>query len=143
MKAEELMIGDWVYGCTDPYETDRDKKKYPVKVIRIDADGDTMTEGENPFTEPYEDEWWNLEPIPLTPEILEKNGFERPDARSLYFTKSDDYFDVAIHEITDSIWYFEYQNCEFNLPPCSVLVAYVHELQHALRLCGIDKEIVL
>lgn len=143
MKANELMIGDWVYGCTDPYETDRDKKKYPVKVIRIDADGDTMTEGENPFTEPYEDEWWNLEPIPLTPEILEKNGFvQNPRSKSR-----------RSHQIcTDSVyisWWRGRLNILFkpfighSANHVNVDGKYVHELQHALRICGIEKEIVL
>ena len=85
----------------------------------------------------------NLEPIPLTPKILGKNGFTRPNDRVRYFTESTDYYDVDIHEITDSIWCFEYQNCEAHFPPCLILIAHVHELQHALRLCGISKDITL
>lgn len=137
------MIGDWVYGCTDPYETDRDKKKYPVKVIRIDANGDTMTEGENPFTDPYEDEWWDLEPIPITPEILEKNGFKQdPKSRS---RKSHQ---IITNDVYISWWkgrlnimYKPFVGHSTNHINCDG--KYVHELQHALRLAGIKKEILL
>lgn len=150
MKANELMIGDWVYGCTDPYDKDEEQKKYPVKVIKIDIDGDTWTIGNNPFTEPYEDEWWNIEPIPLTPEILEKNGFVNISNHTLkggntfrldieqrgydycVTIKPRDYFKLQSY---DDRWY---TLCEMEFG-CN----YVHELQHALRLCGIEKEIVL
>ena len=50
MKTKELMIGDWVYGT--------EKKKYG-RVDRLEHD--------------VEDE--SVEPIPLTEEILKKNGF--------------------------------------------------------------------
>lgn len=151
MKANELMIGDWVYGCTDPYSPDEEQKKFPVKVIRIDIDGDIYTMGNNPSDDPYDDEWWNIEPIPLTPEILEKNGFT--------YCKSDGGFylhttisygnwdvDVVLFDVTD-----EYRNNQLHIssPDDSYIAIHlmecnhVHELQHALRLCGIKKEISL
>lgn len=147
MKENELMVGDWVYGCTDPYSPDEEQKKFPVKVIRIDLDGDIYTMGQNPSDDPYDDEWWNIEPIPITPEILEKN-FEKREVRILVGTKThyclgNDYFDLAVSEYTDSIWEVEYTNCEAHFPLIRNLVGYVHELQHALRLCGITREITI
>ena len=143
MKADELMVGDWVYGCTDPYDQDEEQKKYPVKVIRIDAYGDIMTEGENPFTEPYEDEWWNLEPIPLTPEILEKNFGVVERSSDGYSCVINRELLLAFHlEATLDIWIAQpsdWPHLTYSLP----LPRYVHELQHALRICGIEKEIVL
>ncbi len=133
MKTNELMIGDWVLhhndGCIDAMN---DTAPYD-EAIRIEQSDFELDEC---F-------WSRLDPIPITPEILEKNGFKRPNERVRYFMDSDDYYDVAIHEITDSIWYFEYQNCEVHLPPCCVHIAHVHELQHVLHLCGIDKEITI
>ena len=81
-----------------------------------------------------------LQPIPLTPEILEKNGFKK---EGRYFIIEDDYYDVSIREITDSIWRVKYCNTEFSAFDCILHIAFIHELQHALRLCGIEKEIVL
>ena len=158
------MVGDWVYGCTDPYDKDEEQKKYPVKVIKIDIDGDTWTIGNNPFTEPYEDEWWNLEPIPITPEILEKNGFERRD--DLVERIEDPLpFIYEDKETTESVsvgWRDSYdnglrdENAEYFEEYWKIWIdafdaryektariLYVHELQHALRLVGIKKEIVL
>lgn len=55
MKAEELMIGDWYY-------LESEGKMYPYQVTAED-----FVKGETP----------NFQPIPLTPEILKKNGFTR------------------------------------------------------------------
>lgn len=156
MKATELMIGDWVYGCTDPYSPDEEQKKFPVKVIRIDIDGDIYTMGKSPSDDPYDYEWWNIEPIPLTPEILEKNGFKYDGSgqRSMML--------MTPHGVSGTRWNIyvglKHKTIDvFSAPPVEkspgwrkhnkvyleVCGCYVHELQHALRLCGIDKEIVL
>ena len=73
-------------------------------------------------TSPY------LVPIPLTDEILKKN-FPEP---------------------TDGITWFPQEggfNCHSYVPHCEInafgLFKYVHQLQHAIRLCGIKKEITL
>lgn len=88
-----------------------------------------------------------LEPIPLTSEILEKNGFEKTScglgATVYTFSDDDEYYAIAIDEYTDSIWRIEYTNCEFTFLLLRIIVSFVHELQHALRLWGISKEITL
>lgn len=61
MKTNELMIGDWVR-CTDPK---------PFKVEQIDG-VEEQVYGDDGFYVDTAD----LQPIPLTGEILEKNGFE-------------------------------------------------------------------
>ena len=55
MKVEELMIGDW-------YWWEAEGKKYPMQVTK---DSFRL----------FDEDISNFEPIPLTPEILEKNGF--------------------------------------------------------------------
>ena len=80
-----------------------------------------------------------IEPIPLTGRILEKNGFEKK-----YNGYGNDY-----------IIYLSYPEREFRLYECfdgygsnivgygikisgnTVEINYLHELQHALRLCGL------
>lgn len=79
-----------------------------------------------------------LEPIPLTSEILEKNGFKH------YITEenSDDFDNregdlyYCLNKTADG-----YMSCidvahSFTI---SGLIKYVHELQHILRLCGLDE----
>ena len=141
MKPNELMLGDWV-----TFKDCQFDNPMPIKMIAIGyQDGE-----ENCLVQINGDDACDIIAIddeivgiPLTPEILEKNGFTRPNVRVQYFTESTDYYDVDIHEITDSIWCFEYQNCKAHFPPCLILIAHVHELQHALRLCGIEKEITI
>ena len=82
-----------------------------------------------------------LRPIPITPEILEKNGFKNngKDKDMYYWNWSicDDC--ISYDNGTGKIRIFHsLGNLVFVLP-----LRYVHELQHALKLCKIEKEIIL
>ena len=67
-----------------------------------------------------------LEPIPLTPKILEKNGFEYEPYKLAWHLPNG--FRILISEI----W-------ELYLDDCLKAKLYnVHQLQHALRLCGLS-----
>lgn len=121
MKANELMIGDFVLDGNDY-----------AQVTSITCDGNIeTTHNEHSNIE-------LIEPIPLTPEILEKNGFEK--VQSIYFLKS-------LNKRYPYLLFIEYNivnNCLFindGLIPMPIL--YVHQLQHVLRLCGIEKEVEL
>lgn len=119
MKSTDLMIGDWVYR-PDCYSK--------VKEIRENGIiGLDHLRGIISFEE--------LKPIPLTPEILEKNGF--------VYDSEDKLFEDIYPRI--SMLYSQYrlvENGGINYGEMSE-IKYVHQLQHALRLCGIDKEIEL
>ncbi|MCR5658933.1 MAG: hypothetical protein K6G25_06365 [Bacteroidales bacterium] len=143
MEAKELMIGDWVYQAqfVDAIKPYTGHGWLPVKVPSV------------PFDEDY-----FIEPIPLTPEILEKNGFkkngipnsiasikemdwcddtyvwsrqETPDERMFVSVYMDDPYNFFVEVIC--------QYCHVD----GIHVKYVHELQHALKLCKIEKEIQL
>ena len=83
-----------------------------------------------------------IEPIPLTPEILEKNGLEKDNHGRLF----GEYFDedinrdleITVDSKTGEVWW-SYNWDEYWI----IRLRYVHQLQHALRLCGIEKEIIL
>ena len=128
MKATDLMIGDWVetghlvYNKVQEIARDNDMQWY----ISF-ACGITLFR------------MYEFGPVPLTPEILEKNGF--------VFVKSSD---------KDTVWngWWIYENLELgtccldregNWPCCinitdsNVPCEYVHQLQHALRLCGLNE----
>lgn len=124
MEAKDLMIGDWVFD---------EQMGIPVPVCSIREGRECL-----------------CRPIPLTPEILKKNGFEdisdhtlkgcdtfRLDIEQRGFDycvtiKLKDYFKLQSY---DDRWY---TICEMEFG-CN----YVHELQRALKLCNIDKEIIL
>lgn len=131
MKANELMIGDWVqYPATMG-------NLVPCKVVGISTE---ITVEFTTGARKYE-ALKVAQPIPLTSEILEKNGFERTN--DYHFFDGDEYYEMELREISDSIWFVEYTDLEFSMPSQRMTVCNVHELQHALRLCGIEKNIEL
>ena len=73
----------------------------------------------------------NIEPILLTPEILEKNLGVLDEIDGSY-------------RLTDLGFWIGGRCAPFGFMISNVYVElnYVHELQHALRLCGIKKNIV-
>ena len=130
MKTTDLMIGDWVMA---------DNKLLKVSDIlryRIYA---------HDAVEYYHIE--NLEPILLTPEILKNNGFELV-ADSERVTKAFiDLYDLWECEITQQqtlTLFYDRNSKDYHLQAFGDNISniyFVHELQHALRLCGIKKEI--
>lgn len=111
MKANELMIGDWVV-------INENHPDCPF-TRRVDI-GDLSF-----FTK--------FAPIPLTAEILEKNWFEK---YKMYHT---------LHEKQVRIEYYwhesrlEIQPYDGELWIRLAPLCFVHELQHALRLCGLKE----
>lgn len=157
MVATELMVGDWVYAI------DANGEKHPCRANNLEYDytnkrGDFCVDF---YGTGYEAEWpdvsFNVEPIPLTPEILEKNGFIYKDVahnnfRGVWvcnvgrcnnvFIQFTDKVAIEIHnELGRKDEKGRADLVSFCRDWCEVL--FVHELQHALRLCGIDKEIVV
>jgi hypothetical protein len=134
MKANELMIGDWLYR-PDCY--DQVKEIRHTGVIGIDN-----LRGLIAFSE--------LEPIPLTPEILKKNGFVAnkhvyPYPYYEYINEEDKLkigfaFPQGNRTSYKESWvYIDSERVFVEHLPC----VFVHKLQHALKLCGIEKEIEL
>ena len=78
-----------------------------------------------------------LSPIPLTTEILERNGFVSDFLGDMFWESESTRFALQKGLDGRNRWWWEVCNSPF-LP-----LNYVHELQHALKLCGIKKEIVL
>ena len=127
MKANELMIGD----------------KVMVKVLSQIPDTYVLhTWTANDYSRDIQ-----VKPITLTPEILEKNGFVQED---------DAYMDDIAYKCFREILTGHYSandvivsydgSKEFTITndlgyPCDEITLYRpkdHELQHALRLCGLN-----
>lgn len=127
MKAEELMIGDWVR-CTD---------HKPFRIIAIDT-RDNLVVGDDGFEVDIAD----LQPIPLTPEILEKNfervrhdrGIEGRDYHDWDYYMNDEYY-VVVDFCTDNPEDSSFLLCDNDLDgsECFGVVEYVHELQHIAK----------
>ena len=121
MKANELMIGDYI------------RVIYTQKIIKVrEIKQSCIYTNDNGY------EYNEIEPIPLTPEILEKNGFVHYDLTDFWMWKKESFEPVHLDKYDKDGWRLRI-NCD-NIP-CEC--KYVHQLQHALRLCGIEKEIEL
>ena len=131
MKATDLMLGDWVlmdmnFSEENPIYTQPDYRHYQIKNgedINLACETNCLGDADVYL------------PIPLTPEILEKNGFEEYDGAYIYYTA---HYDVCI-EWCGTILKIGCDNGNIELAD----IQYVHELQHALKLCDVEKEIVL
>ena len=139
LHAKDLMIGDWVKfpgGAIDKI----------VDLPFIEGKGLCASFAASATLFPFPIS--KIEPIPITPEILKKNGFiENRGITSWKFeTKQEDLIDIyGVDDYHLSINIEDthgpgkgYRYLLYNL-----VIRYVHELQHALRLCGIEKEIEL
>lgn len=123
MDCKDLMVEDLVYVVRgyDKHLTiekvkgvikDEDKP-YPVTIFT----GETVSLND-------------IKPIPLTEEILVKNGFKHSMPHNDW-TNADCNF-----------YLYEGGN-GYRISNTDIKLDYVHQLQHLLRLCGIEKEIEL
>ena len=156
MKPEDLFIGAWVQNPLGGkgwvrsihYVTKEDGHGgYYLITLAFSKDGDSYTK----ICEK------DVRPIPLTPEILEKNGWvidkenevvsrfvwaQKPPKNKLEFTTVEISFydkeligvkclvEIRCSSSSNGINSFHSCDCE-----------NIHQLQAALRLCGIEKEI--
>ena len=146
MKATELMIGD--YALVKP----------SMMLIKVAAVHHKKV-GYHAVT--HKLNWVRmdlLEPIPLTEKILERNGFKKyeEDYHNEYVCEKCDetsYYEIVIcwkdsydngaldafnHVQWDEGWKLDIvSEGSYNKGWCKTI--YLHELQHALRLCGLDE----
>ena len=120
MIKEELMVGDWVMNT-------HNRKPEQVCEIR-----------EHMVMLDYNDlyDYDEIEPIPLTDTILKANGFEYRHKNFAALSYKHP-FQLEMMEWPDEngigLW----------MVGGLLKIRYVHELQHALRLCGVDKELIV
>ena len=103
---------------------------------------------------------YNMYPIPLTPEILEKNEFNfgntaseedfccstgclLPEEGWCYDEGAGEIKIIFPNESDGGLLRLDDQNADRHLELIFCNPLMVHQLQQALRLCGIDKEIIL
>ena len=133
MKANELMVDDWVLWKDKPVQIAR-VSGVVYSFGHIDV---TLAHCGNGVLETHDIK--SISPIPLTPEILEKNGFNNviwQGEASWSYHENEVY--VCISGRSGGIKHFGYNGWD-----SKIAIFSVHELQHALKLCGIEKEIIL
>lgn len=129
MTTQDIMIDDWV-------KVKSTQKPIKVKEIKQSC---IYTEG-NGYG------YNEIEPIPLTAEILEKNGFEKAPQVSDIEPFDTDEEGNKHYSYNKTFWGWLQPDNIFCIPANGMgwlHLKYVHELQHALRLCKIEKSIEL
>lgn len=129
MQAIELMLGDWVfYPKTQEYckvTTIHNKYLYCFPKGSDEKHSYGLREE-------------SICPVPLTKEILEKNGFVK------YKTQYDkDFYEFWSEDSDRCIYLYAYDEYFLVFANFNMVINYVHQLQHAMRLCGIKKTIEL
>lgn len=147
IRCSDLMVGDYI----------ANRNGSPMQIVAVDEDNAYACGGNEEHPWIFGDnEGYEPQPIPLTPKILEKNGWyygltsDEEDAEqclggchynrhwcydegagsiSLIFPNDTDGGELIIDDLSF--------NRHLNLVFCDTL--HVHELQRALRLCGLDK----
>jgi len=133
MKANDICIGDWLNIYTFPNDNPKQDDLFPAKVSAVSVF--------DPFKEPDD---VNVElvipntngiasrpldtclPIELTEEILVKNGFKGNPLDGYYYWQDADRIEL-----------------DGNFGYHGIVINYVHQLQHLLRLCGVEKELTI
>ena len=154
MKAKELMLFDLVRRKRDGRVMTVVEVRYAEMIAAITPDDVYYGDMEDY----YDDE---IEPIPLTAEILEKNGFIMRDdlVQSIrdatpFIWDEDDITSVVVEwrdsydngerdenaQVWDEYWSIYIDGIKVRFEKTAPII-YVHELQGALRLCGINLEI--
>ena len=135
MKAEELMLGDYITFR----DVQNDSYCPKLKVCGLIGDDVYASIDGDPVLDIVDQD--DMVGIPLTPEILEKNGFVKSERYDVWKIINDEY-ELRITPLRAAVIFLDEDGTDkedFSTPRPK----YVHELQHILRLCGIDKEITV
>ncbi len=121
MNITELLIGDWV------------RKKGKPHSIQVD---DFIEVSNDHSKKKY------YEPIPINPEILEKNRIRWDNHFGSYVSEDRRMTIDCFSNMIGREWHCHIDNEDFESIG-SADIQNVHELQHLLLLCGIEREITL
>lgn len=131
MKANELMIGDWVDLSEMPNES------IPCKVVELHTEELLEIQPDDTACDivGYDD----IKPIPLTAEILEKNGIKKRGYEYVVFGwDGAKQWHVALEDFKPQFdfWFITSFYRDLNVRG---QIRYVHELQRLLRCCGLNE----
>ena len=119
MRARDLMMGDYI--SVKP-------SGMPIKVAAVHHKKVAYHATINKLT------WIReslLEPIPITPKVLEKNDWEKRPTGYVFYTDEKRY--------DNSLWYI-FGSSTFVVNTAEFQIKYAHELQHAFSFVELKKK---
>ena len=135
METKELMTGFWVL-----------INGVPKKIQTVDGVNNEIMADDEIYCLAKD----KVTGIPLTPGILEKNGWKNISDHTL---KGCETFRLHIEQasfdytltlkLRDYFRFDSYDDRVYTLCEVNFGFKYAHQLQNALRLCGIEKEIII
>ena len=135
LKIKDLSIGDWVKAGGEP-----------AKVLQLGIVGRNKAKGLSGQTYGFLTSS-DIEPIPITPEILKANGWTWDGMYARLRIDEHSHFEYYKHECRlTKLWkgIDEWQNhVEVSEITFHCHCRAVHQLQHALRLAGLNEDIRL
>ena len=127
MNYKDLMPDDWINTETDGY----------VRITFVTPTSVAYLGGVCAIEQ--------VSPIPITKEILVKNGFQKLNDKTFLF-KDQIEIEVGPKFSEVSARYEDYDRDfdSYNNRYIEIaIIHYIHQLQHLLRLCGIEKELII
>lgn len=118
IRTEDISIGDWMQARMVKWDYEDLDITPPMRVAEISSDEVMLQLGSVKHYAFVDD----LQPIPITAEVLENNGLHDAEFGLVVKLKSNGLCASA---------------------GASIEIQYIHELQHILRLMKTEKEIVL
>ena len=135
LKISDLSVGDWVQAQFPNGD------KWNERILYLSNTG--RLEVQYKDGKPVRCTIDFIQPIPITPEILEKNGFAfLPDDNPRHLRFVDGNIVISTYEGRETFALYCYNDMGWT-ETFSQTLRYIHQLQHELRLAGVEKEIVL
>lgn len=116
INCSSISVGDWFQARMVKWDYEDLDITPPMRVAEISSDEVVLQLGSVKHYAFVDD----LQPIPITAEVLEKNGYAGAEFSALMQLNNSPIVGM-----------------------CPIEIKYIHELQHILRLTKTDKEIVL
>lgn len=136
LKISTLSVGDWV----------QDKEGTPAKILGIEQwSGEYYLNVEVNGADVGNVIAKGALPIPITPEILEKNGFKDVSGGLFRYEREwrDDKIAVMLCSFDEELWFVDFDFRGGRCVRTNIPIFYINQLQHILSLAGVDKEIGL
>lgn len=140
ISVSDLSIGDWFQARMVKWDYGDLDITPPMRVAEISSDEVMLQLGSVKHYAFVED----LQPIPITAEVLEKNGWKKSEIDKTMILEICKGQNIGI---SNTVYGHNFIAVYCALGQCyevsNVPIRYVHELQHCLRILRTEKEITL